>query len=176
MNYCSDCGSQRIEVTVPEGDRFERYCCADCGRIHYINPRMIVGCLAVWDGRILLCRRDIEPRSGLWNLPAGFLELRECAEDGARRETFEEANAEVDIQRLHCVYNLPHANQVYLHFLAHIKRGLFSAGEETSDAQLFAPDEIPWDEIAFTSSTFAIERYLQYPDQGEVHIGRREMG
>lgn len=176
MNFCSDCGSRRVEERIPEGDNFPRLICSDCGAIHYRNPRMIVGCLVVHEGRILLCRRAIEPRYGYWNLPAGFLERNERVEDGAKRETWEEARADVEIVRLHCVYSLPHADQVYLHFLADFKEPDFEAAEETLEAKLFHPDEIPWDDIAFSSSAYAIESYLKEPDRPAPHIGSKEYG
>lgn len=174
MNFCSHCGSGQVEERIPQGDEFHRLVCSDCGSIHYRNPRMIVGCLTVHEGRILLCRRAIEPMYGYWNLPAGFLERKERVEDGAKRETWEEARADVEIQRLHCIYSLPHADQVYMHFLAHFKHPSFSAGQESLDVGLFHPDEIPWEEIAFSSSAYAIESYLKEPDRQIPHIGSKE--
>ncbi len=140
--------------------------------MHYQNPRMIVGCLAVKDDRILLCKRSIEPGYGLWNLPAGFLEKEETVEEGAARETREEALTEVAIDRLFCVYNLPHANQVYLHFLAELTSD-YAPGPESLEVELFKPDEIPWGDIAFSSTTFALEQYLSQPDLPHTHIGTK---
>ncbi len=173
MNYCSHCGSEGIQRTIPEGDRFERILCSDCGKIHYHNPRMIVGCLPIYEDRILLLKRGIEPRYGYWNLPAGFLESREEVEKGAKRETWEEARADVELIRLHCIYNLPHADQVYMHFLARLNTPEFEAAEETLEAELFEPHRIPWDHIAFSSTTFALERYLAEPERETPHIGSK---
>lgn len=173
MNFCSHCGGNKIEERIPEGDEFERLICSDCGKIHYRNPRMIVGCLVVHEDRILLCRRAIEPMYGYWNLPAGFLEKKERVEEGAKRETWEEARADVEIVRLHCVYSLPHADQVYMHFLARFRTPGIEAGEESLEVKLFHPDEIPWENMAFSSSVFAIERYLKEPQEKAPHIGSK---
>jgi len=134
---------------------------------------MVVGCLPLWEGKILLCRRAIEPRSGYWNLPAGYLENGETTQGGAIRETREEAGAEVEIIRPHCLYNLPQINQVYLFFLAHMTSAKLEIGPESLDAQLFAPQDIPYQEMAFTSSTFAIQKYLEYRDTARemMHVG-----
>lgn len=133
----------------------------------------MVGCLPVYQGRILLCKRAIEPREGFWNLPAGYLENGETLEIGAIRETWEEAQAEVNLIRLHCVYDLPKFHQFYLFFLGEIKDGVYGVGEESLESALFAPEEIPYEEMAFPSSTFAIRKYLAHLDTGfeGVHIG-----
>lgn len=173
INFCSQCGSGNVKYLIPSGDNRQRHVCMDCGHIHYINPRIIVGCLPVFEDRILLCRRNIEPRMGLWNLPSGFMECGETTEEGAIRETFEESKAEVDIIKLHAVYNLPHADQVYLHFLAEMKSDYFELTPESSEIRLFAHDEIPFEEMAFSSSTFSISKYIENPDHNDpvVHIG-----
>ena len=129
--------------------------------IFYNNPRLIVGCLPVFEDKIMLCRRAIQPQLGLWNLPAGFLENGEKAEDGAVRETFEESKAQVDIVKLHVVYSLPKVNQVYLHFLAKLNDLSFGPTSESSEVRLFSKEEIPWDEIAFHSSVYALEKYFE---------------
>lgn len=174
MNFCSNCGSEQVDEKIPEGDRFKRLICNDCEKVHYQNPRMIVGCLPYYGDGILLLKRGIEPRYGYWNLPAGFLESRERVEDGALRETWEEARADVELIRLHCIYNLPHADQVYMHFLASMNSKTFEAAEETLEAKLFHPDEIPWKDIAFSSTTYALERYLAEPERKTPHIGSKE--
>ena len=180
MNFCSQCGSRRLLYTIPQGDNRPRYVCSDCGTIHYQNPRMVVGCLPVWEGQILLCRRAIEPRHGYWNLPAGYLENGETVEQGALRETAEESGAEVELIRLHCVYNLTHVNQVYLFFLAQMQHPGLAIGPESLEAQLFDPADIPYQDMAFSSSTFAIQKYLEYQDRAfpGVHLGgyRQEQG
>ena len=172
MNFCSNCGSNSIQFKIPQGDTFHRHICDSCGKIFYNNPRIIVGCLPILDEKIMLCKRAIEPQLGLWNLPAGFLENGEIPEDGAARETLEESLASVEIIKLHCVYSLPKVNQVYLHFLAKLKDDQFGPTSESLEVRLFNAEEIPWSDIAFHSSIFAIERYLEsgFEYKG-VHLG-----
>lgn len=173
MNYCSNCGSDQLVRRIPEGDNRERICCGNCGMIHYQNPKVVVGCVPVWEDKILLCKRAIEPRKGYWGLPAGYLENKETLEEGALRETLEESGAAVELIRMHAVYNIPRISQVYVFFLAQMKNSRLDPGEESLDAKLFAPEEIPYDEMAFPSSTFAIKKYLEDLDQGfsAVHLG-----
>lgn len=159
MKFCSVCGGE-LELTIPTGDTVERYVCVSCGEIHYQNPRMIVGCLPIWQDQILLCKRAIAPRYGRWTIPAGFMELGERVEEGAIRETAEEANARVEIVRLQTVYSIPQINQVYLLFLAKLLDLDFSPGSETLETKLFKPIDIPWSEIAFSSVKFSLENYL----------------
>jgi len=150
-----------------------RFSCSQCGRIHYENPKMIVGCVPIWEDRVLIARRGIEPRMGLWNLPAGFMELNETVEEGAVREVYEETHAEVTLRRLHTVFNLPHEHQVYLLFLADLREPVWETTVESTEIRLFAEDEVPWTEMAFSSSTFAIERYFSDRRSGNeaVHLG-----
>jgi ADP-ribose pyrophosphatase YjhB (NUDIX family) len=134
-----------------------------------------VGCLPVFEDKILLCRRAIQPQKGLWNLPAGFLENEEKAEDGAARETLEESLATVDILKLHAIFSLPKVNQVYLHFLAQLHDKHFGPTKESLEVMLFDLSCIPWDDIAFHSTTFAIEKFIEFgPDYPGVHIGSFE--
>ncbi len=173
MNFCSQCG-ERVATKVPPGDNRERFVCDHCGTIHYENPRNVVGCICEWQGKILLCRRSIEPRSGYWTAPAGFMENGETVEDGAMREVREEAMAEVDLGTMLAVVNVPHVNQVHIMFRATLIEGRFGAGEETLEAELFAPQDIPWEEIAFPSVTYSLKRYLQDRKSGHngLHITR----
>jgi len=172
VNYCSHCGSAQLNFSIPEGDNRARYVCQQCHTIHYQNPKLVVGCLPVFEDKILICKRAIEPRYGLWNLPAGYLENNETVEQGAIRETREEAHANVEIIRLHSIYNLPHINQVYLHFLARLKNHEFSCGTESLEVRLFTPEQIPWSQMAFSSSTFALKKYLENTtNHAGVHIG-----
>ncbi len=172
MNFCSNCGSNKIQFKIPHGDTFLRCVCQDCGRIHYENPRIIVGCLPVFDGKIMLCKRAIQPQQGLWNLPAGFLENSEKPEDGAVRETLEESLSKVEIIKLHVVFSLPKVNQVYLHFLAKLQDTNFGPTSESLEVRLFEKEEIPWEDIAFHSSTYALEKYLEHGlDYPGVHLG-----
>ena len=115
MKFCSSCGNT-VELQVPKGDSKARHVCNVCGEIHYQNPKIVTGCIPEWQDKILLCRRAIQPRLGLWTLPAGFMENAESAQEGAARETLEEANARVEVQQLYTTFNLPHINQVYLLF------------------------------------------------------------
>ena len=169
MKYCSDCG-QLLAFRVPPGDNLQRHLCDSCGKIHYENPRMVVGCVPVWKETILLCRRAIEPRYGYWTAPAGFMENGESADEGAIRETREEACASVEIRRLHTIYSIPHINQVHLFFLADLISPTFSPGSESLETKLFRQDEIPWDDLAFTSVRFALEKYFE-DRTGPAHMG-----
>ncbi len=172
MNFCSHCGSGELRQEIPPGDNRLRHYCPGCGTIHYQNPNMVVGCLPIFEGQILLCRRAIEPRKGFWNLPAGYLENGETVEEGALRELCEEAGAEATIIRLHTLFNLPTVNQVYLFFLAHLASPRFDGGEESLEVRLFRPEEIPFEEMAFASSAFAIRQYLSFGEAfPEVHRG-----
>jgi ADP-ribose pyrophosphatase YjhB (NUDIX family) len=161
MQFCNKCGNAVVYQEVP-GDHVKRYVCSACHIIHYTNPTLVVGALIHHEDKVLLCRRAIEPRYGFWNLPAGYLEDGERSEDGAIRETWEEAGAKIEIEGVMAVYNLPQANQVYIHFLARLADINFTNGEESLETKLFTEDEIPWKDIAFASSTFALKRYFEY--------------
>jgi len=148
MKYCSKCGCS-VSRKIPAGDERERYVCNDCNEIHYQNPRVITGCLPIFGEKVLLCKRAIAPRLGFWTLPAGFMENGETTEAGAVRETWEEARAEVKVDQLYTLFNLPHISQVYMFYRTHLPTPKFSAGPESLEVQLFTEDEIPWDELAF---------------------------
>ncbi len=172
VNYCSHCGYQPLVFEIPLGDSRPRFVCPNCKTIHYQNPKVVVGCLPIWQDQILLCKRSIEPRAGFWNLPAGYLENGETVQMGAKRETWEEAGSEVQIVRLHAVFDLPEINQVYLFFLAKMTSSHFESGIETLETKLFLPQDIPFEDMAFVSSTFAIRRYLEDPDGSQVYFGQ----
>ncbi|MFT3736873.1 MAG: NUDIX hydrolase [Rhodocyclaceae bacterium] len=159
MNFCSCCGAP-VVLRVPPGDSVPRHVCDACGEIHYINPKMVVGAIAEYQGKVLLCRRGIEPRRGLWTLPAGFMEMGETTADGARRETLEEACANVNIDALYSVVNVTHINQVHIFFRATLKVPEFAAGEESLDVQLFDEADVPWAEIAFRSVATSLRQYF----------------
>lgn len=148
MKYCSGCGAS-VTLQIPPGDDRPRFVCGDCGTIHYQNPRIITGCIPEWEDAVLFCRRAIEPRQGLWTLPAGFMENGETIAEGALRETLEEANARVEVLAPFAVFDIPRINQVYLLFRATLMDTGFSPGAESLEVQLFQEDEIPWDELAF---------------------------
>lgn len=143
-------------ATIPEGDNRERLTCPDCGFIEYANPKVVVGAVVHAQGKILLCRRAIMPRLGFWTMPAGYLELHETAQAGAIREAEEEACARIALEGLIAVYNIPRLSQVQLIFRARLLDGGFAAGPESQEVQLFAWEEIPWDELAFPSVRWAL--------------------
>ena len=163
MKFCSECGSPDVAWRIPDGDTVPREVCRACGAIHYRNPKVVVGCLATWEDRVLLCRRAIEPRHGLWTLPAGFMENGETLAAGAARETIEEARARVDVGELYTVISLPQISQVYVMFRSRLLDLDFGPGPESLEVRLFHEDEIPWDRIAFrtiarTLRTFFLDR------------------
>ena len=175
MNFCSNCGA-RVSLRVPAGDTLPRHVCDACNIIHYQNPKMVVGCIAEWEDRILLCRRAIEPRHGLWTVPAGFMENGETTAQGAERETLEEANARVEIGPLFALYNIPHINQVYLLFRARLLDTNFSAGAETLEVRLVGEADVPWSEIAFATVRNTLTHYFNDQKRGEFrfHFGTIE--
>jgi len=160
MKYCSQCGAP-VELRVPPGDHLPRYVCDACGAIHYQNPRLVVGCVPEYEGRILLCRRAIEPRLGYWTIPAGFMENGETLQQAAARESHEEALARVEIGSLLAVVHVLHARQVHVFFRATLPKAEYGVGTESLEVALVAPAEIPWGEIAFPSTEFALRHYLE---------------
>jgi len=148
-----------FERKVPIGDDRERLTCNRCGWIHYENPKVIVGVVATWEEKILLCRRAIEPRHGYWTIPAGFMELRETAEEGAQREAWEEARLQVEINALLGAYSIPRAGQMHLIYRGRMTSPEFGPGPESLDVALFDWDDIPWDELAFLSNHWALNHY-----------------
>ena len=175
MKFCSHCGA-RVELQIPAGDNRERHVCIDCETIHYQNPRVITGCLPEWEGRVLLCRRAIEPREGYWTLPAGFMENGETVHDGAIRETLEEANARVEIAGLFTLFNIPYANQVFMIYRAQLLDLDFGPGEESLEVALFAEHEIPWDDLAFPMIDETLRLYFQDQEAGNfsTHVATVE--
>ncbi len=159
MNFCSQCG-QPVVSAIPDGDSRPRYVCPACAAIHYQNPKVVVGCVPEHAGRILLCRRAIEPRKGYWTVPAGFMEIGESLPDAAVRETWEEARARVEIGELFSVVDVIQAAQVHVFFTARMPDPAHAAGEESLETRLFLPGELPWKEIAFPSVQIALEQYL----------------
>ncbi|HJP39819.1 MAG TPA: NUDIX hydrolase [Gammaproteobacteria bacterium] len=165
MKFCSNCGKP-VNIAIPAGDNRERYVCSDCGTIHYQNPRIVAGCVAEFQGKILLCQRAIEPRPGYWTVPAGFMELGETVADAAARETLEEAEAQVEIGALIAVVDVLQAQQVHVFFAGILAAASFAAGDETLDTALFLPADIPWDNIAFPSVRIALEQFLRNSENG----------
>jgi ADP-ribose pyrophosphatase YjhB (NUDIX family) len=157
MKFCPDCGA-RVVIKIPPGEDRERFVCEACATVHYQNPKIIAGSVPLWQGKILLCRRAIEPRYGLWTLPAGFMELGESLDEAARRETWEEARAEVNLLGLYTVFSLPHVNQVHIFFRAELSAPSFAPGPESLETRLFEATDIPWQELAFST----VHRTLAY--------------
>ena len=153
-----DGGGPRVRA-VPEGDNRERLICPDCGFINYDNPRIVVGSVIGHDGRILLARRDIHPRKGFWTIPAGYLELNETVAEGARREAREEVCADIVLDHVLGIYNVPRISQVQIIYRAGLATPGFEAGEETQEVDLFRWEDIPWDDIAFPSVRWALNHY-----------------
>ena len=169
MKYCSECG-KKVSISIPEGDNRPRHICSSCNTIHYQNPKMVVGCLVEHEDKVLLCKRAIEPRYGLWTLPAGFMENDETTMQAAARETIEEAGADVEIIQLFTMFSLPHIDQVYMLYRAKFKEVAFAAGSESLEVSLFAESEIPWDEIAFPVITESLKRFFVDKKAGQFQI------
>lgn len=165
MNFCAQCGAS-LRFEVPPSDNRPRHVCSSCATVHYQNPKIVAGCIPEWEDRLLLCRRAIEPRSGMWTLPAGFMELGETSSEAALRETLEEANARVDMLGLYTVMNLPHIDQVYMMFRGRLLDLEFSAGDESREVALFKPAEIPWAELAFPTIRHTLQFYVQDQRRG----------
>lgn len=146
---------------VPEGDDRERLVCGDCGAVVYENPKIVVGTVATWEEKILLCRRAIEPRKGFWTLPAGYLELNEAAAEGAKREAWEEARAQLELEQLLAVYSIPRISQIQLIYRARLLSPEVEAGPESAEVGLFAWAELPWKELAFPSVHWALGHHRE---------------
>lgn len=172
INYCNNCGS-KISRLIPEGDQKLRDVCVKCGAIHYQNPRIITGCLVEHDDKILLCQRKIEPQSGKWTLPAGFMENNETVIEGAARETVEEANAETTGHELYAVYDIPYISQVYMIYRARLANDVFSPGDESLATDLFTRDNLPWELLAFSVIKQVLVNYFNDIDNGgfQLHTG-----
>ncbi len=172
MNYCSNCGAP-VARRVPPGDNLPRFVCEACRAVHYQNPKIVAGCIPEWEDQILLCRRAIEPRYGLWTFPAGFMEEGETTEQAAAREALEEAETDVEITSLFAVFSLPHISQVYMIFRGKMRAPDFKAGSESLDVRLFQHDAIPWDSLAFPVIHETLQRYVKDRSQGgfSVHVG-----
>ncbi|GAB3053173.1 NUDIX hydrolase [Acinetobacter apis] len=166
MNCCIKCGHPTTKKK-PLGDEKLRQVCTHCGNIHYENPKVICGALVVADQKVLLCRRAIEPRYGLWTLPAGYMELSETMAEGAARETLEEADARIDIEQMYCMYDIPRIGQIYALFKAKLRDHQFGAGPETLESRLFEEHEIPWDQLAFPSVKKTLQHY--FADRKQAH-------
>jgi ADP-ribose pyrophosphatase YjhB (NUDIX family) len=170
IKYCKACGGE-APYSVPPDDNRDRAICKVCGTIHYENPLNVVGTVPAWNDKVLLCRRNIEPRYGLWTLPAGFMELGETTAEGALRETEEEAGARVDLLGLFALLNVVAVGQVHLFYRANLRDTDFAPGPETIEARLFREDEVPWDQLAFRTVRETLRHYFEDRQRGhfEVH-------
>lgn len=148
MNFCSHCG-HKVSYRIPDGDDRERFVCDNCHAIHYLNPKVVVGAIPVWQDKVLLCRRAIQPRKGFWTIPAGFMENGETSAEGAARESWEEALAQLGNQHLYRLFDLSNINQMYIFYRADLVDGQYGVGVESLESALFDEADIPWDELAF---------------------------
>ncbi len=169
MNFCSNCGN-KVATRIPSGDDKPRHVCDDCGTIHYRNPLMVIGAIAEWEDKILLCKRAIEPRLGYWTLPAGFMELGESAGQAAIRETLEEANARVELTGLYTMLSVPHVNQVHIFFRARLLDLDFGPGMESLEVALFEEKDIPWESLSFRTVTTTLRHYFVDRGQGQFPV------
>lgn len=166
MKFCSDCGSN-VNFKVPYGDNLPRFICAECETIHYQNPKVVAGAVLEYEGRILMCKRAIEPRYGYWTVPAGFMENKETVWQAAARETYEEALAIATKMDLYAVYNLPHVNQVYIMFQGKLDKPEFGPGPESLEVELLEERDIPWDDLAFRVVGMTLKQYFQDKKNGD---------
>ena len=161
IRFCPQCGAE-VEYRIPDMDNRERACCPACEHIEYQNPIVVVGSVPIAsDGRILICKRAIEPRRDYWTLPAGFLELGETLEEGAAREAKEEANIDIQIEHAMVATCLPQIGQIHWYFVSKMLHDGHSPGEESLETKLVTPDEIPWDNLAFLVVRDALKTYLK---------------
>ena len=172
IKHCRVCGGA-TQYLIPADDNRHRAVCTVCGEVHYENPLNVVGTVPVWGDQVLLCRRNIEPRYGMWTLPAGFMELGETTAEGALRETVEEAGARVEMQGLFSMLNVVRAGQVHLFYRARLEDINFDPGPETIEAQLFHEHQIPWEQLAFRTVRDTLKFYFADRAAGQfgLHVG-----
>ena len=171
MNFCPNCAAP-VERRIPDGDHLPRFVCPACGTVHYQNPKLVAGCVPEHEGRILLCRRAIEPRRGFWTIPAGFMENNETLQQAAARECQEEALARVEIGDPCAIVHVLHAHQVHVMFRARLSDPSYGVGVESLEVKMCAEQEVPWPELAFQSVTFTLRRYFEDRAAGrsELHF------
>ena len=175
IKHCKVCGGVAV-YTVPADDNRERATCTVCATIHYENPINVVGTVPAWEDQVLLCRRNIEPRYGLWTLPAGFMEMGETTAEGAVRETVEEAGAHIELQALFTVLNVVRVGQLHLYYRARLLDTDFDPGPETIEARLFREDQIPWEALAFRTVRETLRRYFEDRRKGRFDIHTGDIG
>jgi ADP-ribose pyrophosphatase YjhB (NUDIX family) len=169
MKYCSQCG-HGVALKIPPGDHLPRHVCVHCGTIHYQNPRLVVGCIPLWEDKVLLCRRAIEPRAGFWTLPAGFMENGETLEEAALRETREEVLAEMQPLTAFASVSVPHVNQVHFMFYGRLLHAKYGVGAETMEVKLFSEQQISWKDIAFPSVSYTLECFFADRSRGKFEF------
>ena len=169
MKFCANCGAAVVQ-RVPPGDTLERWVCEHCGEIHYQNPKLVIGTVPEHEGKVLLCRRAIEPRYGYWTLPAGFMENDETTGQAALRETLEEAGAAVELQEPFTLISVPRVNQVHLFYRARLRSIEFKPGEETLEVALVDEAGIPWRDIAFRTVAFTLKRWFEDRSRGNYQF------
>nr|WP_319566102.1 NUDIX hydrolase [uncultured Rhodoferax sp.] len=160
IKHCRNCGIAVVYRLPDDGDTKQRAVCPACHTVHYENPLNVVGTIPMWGDKVLLCKRNIEPRFGKWTLPAGFMELNETVSEGAARETLEEAGAQFEMGDFFSLVNIPRVGQVHLFYRAQLLSDQFAPGFETMEARLFDEADIPWDEIAFRTVGETLKRYF----------------
>ena len=170
IKHCRECGSAVVYRIPDDGDTKARAVCPACSTIHYENPLNVVGTVPYWGERVLLCKRNIEPRHGKWTLPAGFMELNETTAEGAARETVEEAGAQFEMQDLFTLVNVARVGQVHLFYRARLTSDQFDPGFETMEARLFLESEIPWDELAFRTTHETLQCFFADRSKGAFGI------
>ena len=173
IKHCQRCGTAVVYRIPDDGDTRERAVCPACGKIHYVNPLIVVGTVPYVGDRVLLCKRAIEPRLGFWTLPAGFMELGETMAEGAARETDEEAGAQIAMGPLFSTLSIPRVGQVHVFYLAALQSEAFNPGPETLEARLFTEAEVPWDELAFLTVRETLLRYFE--DRRRGHFGMHDI-
>ncbi len=173
--YCNTCG-HATEKRIPAGDSMPRECCNNCGAIHYENPKLVLGTLPVWEDKVLLCRRAIEPRHGFWTLPAGFMENNETTAQAAVRETVEEAGANIELLDMYTLISVPHISQIHGIYRARLLDLNLAPGEETLETRLFSETEIPWDEIAFRTIGLTLRHFFADRIKGEYPFRSLDIG
>lgn len=169
MNYCADCGG-KVTKKIPVKDSVLRYVCEHCDKIHYQNPTVVAGCIAEWQGKVLLCQRAIEPRIGSWTLPAGFMEIDETIEQAAVRETYEETGAKISIDSLYSVFHVEQTNQVYIIYRGQLDNPEFHSGDESLDVRLFDLNDIPWDKLFYPAIGDILQRFKKDLETGASSI------
>ncbi|HET7363853.1 MAG TPA: NUDIX hydrolase [Burkholderiales bacterium] len=169
MKFCANCGAPVVQ-RVPPGDTLTRWVCEHCGEIHYQNPKLVIGTVPEHEGKVLLCRRAIEPRYGYWTLPAGFMENDETTAQAALRETLEEAGAAVELQEPFTLISVPRVNQVHLFYRARLRSMEFKPGEETLEVALVEEAGIPWQEIAFRTVAYTLKCWFEDRSRGNYQF------